>query len=191
MCIRDRYTQDNVIVDIIPVGKDATAIVSIKEWIKDRFKNATLDSENGCILNNFDPSKGEGYSYCASPTTLRANDTGATHSPILGFAYDGNPIYGAYGYTNPLDPSSTISRMTSGYSINMSRASGPSTVTYSLGTFIDDYTYNDGHGSLDQNNGRYCVTPDFPEGTYAYFVTVSDTNSPVIPYILGLSLIHI
>ena len=179
------YTQENVIVDIIPVGKDATAIVSIKEWIKDRFKNATLDSENGCILNNFDPSKGEGYSYCASPTTLRANDTGATHSPILGFAYDGNPIYGAYGYTHPLDPSSTISRMTSGYSINMSRASGPSTVTYSLGTFIDDYTYNDGHGSLDENNGRYCVTPDFPEGTYAYFVTVSDTNSPVFPYILG------
>ena len=54
---------------------------------------------------------GTGYAYYASPTTLRANDTGSTHSPILGFAYDGNPIYGAYGYKNPLDVGSNIVRI--------------------------------------------------------------------------------
>ena len=179
------YTQENVIVDIIPVGKNASATASIKVWRKDRFKNQTLDADNGIAFKNFEASGGYGYSYCASPTTLRVNDTGVSHSPILGFAYDGNPIYGAYGYQNPLNPSSSIVRMSSSYSINMTRVSGPSSVTYPIGTFINDYTYNDGSGSLDQNNGRFCITPEFPEGVYAYFITVSDVNQPVFPYILG------
>ena len=31
-----------------------------------------------------------------------------------------------------------------------------------------------GEGDLDEHNGRYCVTPDFPNGVYAYFATISD-----------------
>ena len=30
-------------------------------------------------------------------------DAAGTHSPIIGWAYDGNPIYGPFGYANPLD----------------------------------------------------------------------------------------
>ena len=108
------------------------------------------------MVPNYDPSKGYGYGYYASPTTLRANDTGASHSPILGFAYDGNPIYGAYGYINALDASSTVIQMSSSYSRNSSRV-GPSTTTYPIGTFIDDYTFTDGSGTLDQNNGRFVL----------------------------------
>jgi hypothetical protein len=37
------------------------------------------------------------------------------HSPILGWAYDGLPIYGPYGYSDPLDSNSTVTRMISGF----------------------------------------------------------------------------
>ena len=112
---------------IIAVGSGATATAKIREWRKDRYyKNlANLDSENGYFFKNFVNSRGHGYAYYASPSTLRANDNGSTHSPILGFAYDGNPIYGAFGYENPLDSTSSIIRMTSSYSINGNRSEGP------------------------------------------------------------------
>ena len=176
------YTQGNVIIDIIPVGSGATATAKIKEWRKDKFKNSTLDSDNGGFLKNFISSKGSGYAYYASPTTLRANDTGTNHSPILGFAYDGNPIYGAYGYVNTLDSSSGVQRMTSSYTLNPPTTDRP---TATNGTFINDYEYIHGSGTLDENNGRFCVTPEFPKGVYAYFITVDSTDTPVFPYILG------
>ena len=179
------YTQENTVVDIIPVGSGATATATIREWRKDRYYKSTLDSENGSFFKNYTISRGHGYAYYASPTTLRANDTGIDHSSILGFAYDGNPIYGAYGHINPLDSTSAIVRMTSSYIGNTTRVDGPSTTTYPIGTFIDDWTYTDEYGSLDANNGRFCVTPEFPDGTYAYFITVDVNGDPRFPYILG------
>ncbi len=46
------------------------------------------------------------------------------------------------------------------------------------GTFIQDYEYAAGAGDLDECNGRECKTPEFPGGTYAYFLT---KDWPVIP----------
>lgn len=180
------YTVENLQVDLIPVGSGATATATIKEWRKDKYfiNKSNLDSDNGYWFQNFNPSKGHGYAYYASPTTLRTNDTGSAHSPILGFAYDGNPIYGAYGYSDALDASSSVTQMTTSYSRNSSRV-GPDIATYPLGTFIDDYTFTDGSGTLDKNNGRYCVTPEYPNGTYAYFITVDSNGDPLFPYIVG------
>jgi hypothetical protein len=53
------------------------------------------------------------------------------------------------------------------------------------GAFIEDYVYEPNSGSLDQYNGRYCVTPEFPEGTYAYFITDSFGGEIGYPYIIG------
>ena len=78
----------------------------------------------------------------------RANDNGSTHSPILGFAYDGNPIYGPYGFSDALDPQSSISRMTTSYSKNVPRNFGPDVATYPIGSFVNDYTYIDKSGTL-------------------------------------------
>ena len=47
------------------------------------------------------------------------------------------------------------------------------------GGFAQDYTYSSGSGILDQYQGRFTVTPDYPTGTYAYFITYS------YPYIWG------
>ena len=53
------------------------------------------------------------------------------------------------------------------------------------GAFIEDYEYAEGVGSLDQYNGRFCVTPEFPTGTYAYFITETLAGAPVYPYVIG------
>ena len=39
-----------------------------------------------------------------------------THSPLIGFAYDGYPIYGAYGYANS-NGTGGIVRIKSGYQL--------------------------------------------------------------------------
>jgi hypothetical protein len=181
------YSQENVQVDIIAVGSGSEATASIRKWRKDKYyKNkSSLDAENGYFFNNSLSYLGSGYAYYAAPSTIRSGDTGVNHSPIIGFAYDGNPIYGPFGHQNPLDSQSTITRMTSSYTRNNSRSNGPLVSQYPIGTFIDDFTYIAEYGSLDQNNGRYCVTPDYPEGTYAYFITLDSQDDPVFPYILG------
>ena len=46
------------------------------------------------------------------------------------------------------------------------------------GAFSKDYQYIKGSGDLDMCNGRFTVTDEFPEGTYAYFLT---EGWPVIP----------
>lgn len=192
------YDQTTVSVQVVPAGKGATAIANVRRWKKNRFKKiqSLLDDNYGYLFENPNDEIGLGYAQIANPVKLRIaiqdnlSNTGVVnsvlrHSKILGYAYDGNPIYGPYAHQNPLDVSSPIVRMTSSYSQNLTRLGGPSTATYPLGTFIDDYTYNHRSGSLDENNGRFCITPEYPNGTYAYFVTIDNAGTPVFPYIIG------
>ena len=54
------------------------------------------------------------------------------------------------------------------------------------GQYIQDYEWISGYGDLDQHNGRFCVTPDFPGGTYAYFTTFNNSlTTPTYPYVIG------
>lgn len=195
------YTEGNVFIEIIEDarGSEARAEVEIKKWFKNRYtKNqTTLDDSNGYLIKT---NKEYGYGYVGNPRRLRGlirdnitenltQITPRTHSLILGYAYDGNPIYGPYGYQDPLNKDSSIIRLLSGYTINSTRQLGPATNQYPLGTFVDDYTWaarsGTGKTHLDENNGRFCVTPDYPNGVYAYFITVNAFDVPVFPYILG------
>lgn len=121
------------------------------------------------------------------------------HSPLLGFAYDGYPIYGAYAYANA-DGTGGIVRMKSSYQLRnittrTTNASGasvtagpPVNTTYPLGSFQEDYEYvaHTGDASyLDVHNGRFCVTPEYPSGIYCYFATVDVNHNSVYPYIIG------
>ena len=56
---------------------------------------------------------------------------------------------------------------------------------FPLGRYLEDYEFAAGLGDLDQFNGRFAVTPEFPNGTYAYFVTVDEAGVPAFPYIIG------
>jgi hypothetical protein len=64
--------------------------------------------------------------------------------------------------------------------------------SYPLGRYIEDYAYLGDLGKalgkdfdLDELNGRWCVTPEFPQGTYAYFTTIDANGKPVYPYNMG------
>lgn len=109
-----------------------------------------------------------------------------SHSPILGYAYDGNPIYGPYGFSG--STGGPVRRLTSGYILNTSPKVGLRPPGYTPGYFIDDYDYN-GSGDLDEYGGRYCVTPQYPDGTYAYFYSIDVDSSgvaePKYPYTIG------
>jgi hypothetical protein len=74
-----------------------------------------------------------------------------------------------------------------------SNQSGPNVSTnYPLGRYMEDNDYLGDHGyvqgvdfDLDEYNCRYCVTPEFPQGTYAYFVAIDSNGIPVFPYNIG------
>lgn len=116
-------------------------------------------------------------------------DTNA-HSPLIGFAYDGYPIYGAYAYADT-NGTGGIVRMKSGYQLRSitTRSLGPAVnSTYFLGYFREDYEFI-AHPSdrsyLDEHNGRWCKTPEYPNGTYAYFATVDANHNSAYPYAVG------
>lgn len=112
------------------------------------------------------------------------------HSPLLGFAYDGFPIYGAFSYTNT-NGTGGISRMKSSYQLKNQtiRTNGPAVnATYFNGYFREDYEYvahlNDAT-YLDTHNGRFCITPEYPNGIYCYFTTVDADHKSAYPYVVG------
>ena len=120
------------------------------------------------------------------------------HSPLIGFAYDGFPIYGAYGFAN-IDGTGGITRIKSSYQLrNISTrttystgatvTAGPAvSSTYPLGYFREDYEYvsNAGQDYLDVHNGRFCITPEYPNGIYCYFTTVDANWNSAYPYVVG------
>lgn len=111
------------------------------------------------------------------------------HSPLIGFAYDGFPIYGAYAYANT-NGSGGIVRMQSSYELSgaTTRTNGPNmTTTYFDGYFREDYQYVSHAESfyLDEHNGRFAVTPEYPEGVYAYYTTVDENHNSAYPYAVG------
>ena len=54
---------------------------------------------------------------------------------------------------------------------------------------MEDYEYVEGSGDLDIHNGRYCITPEYQDGTYAYFLTVDPDDNDItrFPFIIGTS----
>ena len=111
-----------------------------------------------------------------------------SHSPIIGWAYDGNPIYGPFGYKKSDDIQSGVTLLKTGYNVN-TNAIVDRPPNFSPGFFIDDYQF-DSSGDLDIHNGRFCKTPEFPNGVYAYFVGVSTSLlnpkfEPNYPYFIG------
>ncbi len=108
-----------------------------------------------------------------------STSTPLPHSPIVGWAYDGAPIYGPYGYNTPTG--GVVRRLTSSYTVNL-KPNRSSVSDFPLGSFIEDYDYT-ADGDLDKYNGRYCKTPEFPNGVYAYFCTIQDADGSVSPFI--------
>ena len=116
------------------------------------------------------------YHYHGLPTGLldSVKVEADKHSPLIGWAADGFPIYAVYGYSDPKNANSPVQKLTSSYQLKKGLRPGGK---YD-GTFVRDYEYVSGSGNLDECNGRHTVTPEFSKGTYAYFMT---EQWPVVP----------
>ncbi len=148
------------------------------------------------------PDQSGCYHHHVNPKCLYNSADSTQHSPIIGYSFDGYPVYGAYGYSNP-NAAGAVRRMKPSYQLRTTMVNrdtlpngtvvsvaneGPVvSSSYPLGDFMEDYKYIAGSGDLDTNNGRWCVTPEYPLGTYAYFVTIDSALTPVYPYTFGLT----
>ncbi len=116
------------------------------------------------------------YHYHGIPTGVMAQNGGRKTPALVGYAADGFPIYGTYGYADPAKPSK-MKKLKSSYVIKSGNRPGGPGGRYN-GVFTQDYAYVAGNGDLDQCNGRFAVTPEYPQGTYQYVLTDS---FPFIP----------
>jgi hypothetical protein len=91
-------------------------------------------------------------------------------SKVIGFAFDGFPIYSSYEQ----DQSGNSVEVTSSYRL-ISGENGYNG--------IDDYVYVEDLSNLDECNGHFGSTPEIPEGTYHYHSTLTNGDGNLgFPY---------
>ena len=122
-----------------------------------------------------------------------------THSGIVGWSFDGIPIYGPYGYTsyhaNGEIKTNTITNIKSNFELRSgTRATGPGGAH--TGEFTEDFVYNSalegtdgyvgGSSAIGKYNLRYGKTPDSPSTAIKFYVCTQDDNgNPMFPYHVG------
>lgn len=172
-------------IEITASGKNQIFDSSIRSLSVNQVEK--LSTQQTEILKDVDDELS--YSVTGYFETLRNSfqDDGSELSGIIGWAYDGNPIYGSYSTPDPENISSGIKTMTSSYVQSASNIyDRPSTSTFPLGFFVDDYKYENGNGDLDRNNGRFAKTEEFPNGVYAYYASIDPSSgNPTFPYFIG------
>ena len=213
----NRYSQTPKFFIETP-GEGCELKFKIKSWQSDEveriIRGKSVTSDDGYLVPSLNINSGMQYTHMYAPRKLRQmlfsekfeegvikyrtdleNDDSENiakyHSPLMGWAYDGSPIYGPYGYSSANGGS--IKQLISGYE----RIDNGDRPNFPLGFFIEDNVFT-GKGDLDINNGRFCITPEFPKGVYAYFMTVSNevqatgdfsqNKLPQYPYCIGDNL---
>ncbi|MEM6915477.1 MAG: YHYH protein [Verrucomicrobiota bacterium] len=156
-------------------------------WMGRRDSGWNYEALGGAVTLGLDANYGHvqpdgHYHYHGLPIGLmrRLGHQKGDHSPLVGWAADGFPIYALFGYSEGDDSSSEVVELRSSYALKKGNRPGGRNAPdgdYD-GAFVQDYEFVPGLGTLDECNGRYCVTPEFPDGTYAYFLT---RDWPVIP----------
>ena len=184
------YTLSETFIKITPSGRDAKFSTKIYNWkinSVERYKSS-LDSDNQLLQLNSE-LKYKGNKICSfyppdkyiELLTGSENIDATTHSKIVGWAYDGNPIYGPISNDNVGTGLTFIESSYNISPINDINYRPPQTI-YPNGYFIEDYIYDES-GDLDEYNGKFTITPEYPNGTYAYFSTVDKFNfKPTFPY---------
>ena len=201
-----------------PIGVHVNGVVFFNSLDARSYRNQNIWHQNAPIFeaSGFDAALGHpnpdmqmtngilggGYHHHQLSLSL-VSQIGATsatqHSRLIGYAFDGYPIYGPYSYANP-DGTGGIKRMRSSYQTRhltqrtslpdgtqlTASQSGPDlSDQFPLGAYAEDYEYVAGSGDLDEYNGRVTVTPEYPQGTYAYFATIDENGKNVYPYLIG------
>ncbi len=213
------FTTNKTLIDVIPNGNSVSLRADIQKWtinLTERYKSVFAKTKDDGLLvegiteelqyvNLYAPRKlreilpskniDGSNNYQKSDLIFNNNEIlSQNHSPIIGWAYDGNPIYGPYGFERY--DGGSIKALKSGYEYR-SQLNRPPFSDFSAGFFVEDYVFTNS-GDLDIHNGRYCKTPDFPNGTYAYFSTINSEQNgfdstfdnyrrSIFPYLIGNS----
>jgi hypothetical protein len=183
----------NILIE--PFGKNLKVSTNLQSWsLNEVSKLGTTNISEGILLGKKHSYFGNTFNvFYLNPNLwaqfnvpeLDPTQNPSSHSQIIGWSYDGCPIYGPDGYTNP-DGTGGFRRMTSSYRIKtILPTNRPDSSIFPEGSLMEDYEYVEGLGTLDKYNGRFCVTPDFPNGIYAYFCTISKNRDPIFPYLIG------
>ncbi len=209
------YNKLQTRVEVIPVGSGAEIEAIVESYDINRYTEITysnnyqFDAGNGFL---FEPPVGtvkKFYGYVCDPIKVREEleDDGTQHSPILGWAFDGNPIYGPYGYGNNKDLSGGIERQQSAYHILQSRLSvvpdggklpglnPPSLADYQMGSFVQDFTYDPDYykisGSIVDPIDGYLAGEDdlFLHTDKDKFIEIIKDNNPGIGQIYPNNLL--
>ncbi len=134
-----------------------------------------LDSSSAHVQPN-----GE-YHYHGLPydllSTLETKQAGS-QMILLGFAADGFPIYAPFAPADPLNLDSSIITVHSSYNLKKGSRPQEGPLGNYDGTYVQDYEYIESLNELDECNGRFGVTPEFPDGIYHYFITL---DFPFVP----------
>ncbi len=174
--------------------KDAFSYNSLNVWFQDAVLAEAI-SFDGCYGH---PAPGGRYHTHQNPKCLYTLDS-SKHSGVLGYSFDGFPIYGPFGYKNS-DGTGGITRMKTSYKLraisDRTTLAGGTTLqpnqygpaintTYPLGFYLEDYEFIQSLGDLDVYNGRFTKTPEYPNGIYAYHATISSTGKSEFPYTMA------
>ena len=155
------YNQNSTTATVVSAGKGAQAVAVVEEYTRDNYallrqnRNEFLDNNNAFLFEDEDGNNTR-FAYLSNPVDLRKKlgDNGLQHSPILGWAVDGNPIYGPFAYANGVDASDGLDEQVTGFYLPEDRAltipangtersiRPPSPREYPLGSFIQDYVYD-------------------------------------------------
>ena len=142
-----------------------------------QYEAMALGPRLGLDQNNAHVQPNGAYHYHGLPTGLFDKLSSAPKPVLLGYAADGFPIYAPFSYSNPMQTNSPMKKMKSSFRvIGGTRPSGPGG-NYD-GTFVQDYEYKAGWGDLDECNGRFGITSEYPKGTYYYVITDSFHSFP-------------
>ena len=156
------------------------------QWNIEALGHETFDFGDDMNHAHVQPS-GE-YHYHGMPELLMdllGDDSSMT---LVGWASDGFPVYARYGFSDANDLGSEVISLQPSWRLKTEPDEGrPDTLTaleggpgqgtnnpnipIPMGAFTQDFEYVEGHGDLDECNGRIGVTPEFSEAIYYYMVT--------------------
>lgn len=154
-------------------------------WQNDRNSGWRYEALSGHLNlgvdeNNAHVQPNGAYHYHGLPIGVILNQGSVDRMTLVGFAADGFPVYSNYGYEKVDDSKSGFKKMESSWTIRMgTRPKEPESPGDDFdGRFVADYEYVEGYGDLDECNGRFGVTPEYPDGIYHYYIT---EQFPFIP----------
>ena len=134
-------------------------------------------SELGADCNYAHVQPNGAYHYHGIPEQMLPATPGQI---FLGWAADGYPVFGRWGYVDANDAGSGVAVMRSSYRLKTgARGAGAPSGDYD-GTFVADWEYQAGLGDLDDCNGRTGVVTIGASQYTSYHYYVTDTY-PYIP----------